>query len=209
MVPQTPHDSIFGRDFTRTTSERPTQYFDGTDANFVAQILDIHPERNFDWPDSNSAVVPRLRRGEERIMHQPKGQSEVIAPAPLCYYVLAFMKWLRALLLLGTLITSPVGVLAVTVLPASECCGAMCPMHRNEKPQHERVPCQGGSSSPRTCMCGPSQHAQIVLAQFAPEAILRTHPIVRWPARTLEAVAFNIGPVLIRPVSPPDQPPRL
>ena len=119
------------------------------------------------------------------------------------------MKWLRALLLLGTLLTSPAGVFAGIVLPASECCGAICPMHRNEKPQHQRVPCQGGNSSPQTCLCAPSRHAQIVRAQFAPEAILTTHSIARWPAMTLEAAAFNIGPVLIRPISPPDQPPRL
>jgi len=44
------------------------------------------------------------------------------------------MRRLRALLLLGAMLTNPVGIVAAVVFPASDCCcccgaGGMCPMH--------------------------------------------------------------------------------
>jgi hypothetical protein len=119
------------------------------------------------------------------------------------------MKWLRALLLLVTVLTNPVGGFAANVLFAPDCCGgAMCPMHRDPKSPHER-PRQAHDSSQQTCMCGPSQQAHALLPQLSPEAILMAHPILFQPVITHEGPAFSTRTVLIRSGSPPDQPPRL
>ena len=136
--------------------------------------------------------------------------SEITAHADAVISYALIMKWLRALLLLGTLLTSPVGGFAVNVLSAPDCCsGAMCPMHRDPKSPHEKRPYQPNDSSQQTCMCGPNQQAHALLPQLFPEAILMAHPTVFQPAITHEGPAFSTRTVLIGSTSPPDQPPRL
>ena len=84
------------------------------------------------------------------------------------------MERFRALLLLSILLTMPVSTLAASVLSVSQCCccgsGAMCPMHRNQKSQQEKMPCHGTDQSQPTCMCAPSQQTQSVIPTFAPKA---------------------------------------
>src|SRR5580700_4510799 len=120
------------------------------------------------------------------------------------------MKWLRLSLLLGTLLTSPLGAFAGILLPVSDCCsGAMCPMHRDPQSPHEKKPSQASDSPQQTCMCGPNQRAQVLLPQLSPQAILMAHPILFQPANTRSGSAFSTAIARIRSISPPDQPPRL
>jgi len=120
------------------------------------------------------------------------------------------MKWLRASLLLGTLLISPLGAFAGILLPVSDCCsGAMCPMHRDQKSPHEKKPSQASDSPQQTCMCGPNHQAHALLPQLASEAILMAQPILFQPAITHEGSAFSTAIARIRSISPPDQPPRL
>ncbi len=80
-----------------------------------------------------------------------------------CVITRGVMRRFRALLLLATLLTTPVSILAASVFPVSECCccsGAMCPMHHSEKSQQDKMPCHGTGQSQPTCMCAPSQQAQ-------------------------------------------------
>lgn len=121
------------------------------------------------------------------------------------------VKRVQALLLLCALLFPAGGVLAAAVFPATAscCCGAMCPMHRSQKSQHEKIPCQGGNSSPQTCMCAPVQQNQAFLPQFSLKALLPSG-LTQFHLLTVRVVvAPRIGPVLICFTSPPDQPPRL
>ena len=122
------------------------------------------------------------------------------------------MRRFRALLLLVTLLASPVGVVTALAFPMlQDCCcsGAMCPMHRNQKSQQGGMPCQHTNPRQQICTCGPSQQVQVVLPPFAPEAILTTYAIVFRPVTAHEVANFTMEPILIRSISPPDQPPRL
>lgn len=131
-------------------------------------------------------------------------------PRAACDTIHLHMNRLRALLLLGTLLTSPVGGLAWGAASAADCCGGtMCPMHREPKSPHEKKPGQTNDSPRQTCMCGPGQRTRALLPQLTPEAILTAHPILFQRAITHEGVAFTTGAVLIRSAAPPDQPPRL
>ena len=122
------------------------------------------------------------------------------------------MRRLRALMLLGTLLTNPVRIVAAVVFPALGCCcsgaGGMCPLHRTQKSQSEKTPCQGSNQSQQTSMCAPNAQAQSMVPQFAPKATMDVRAIAFLPSATFEVVLFNAAPVLIRSVSPPDQPPR-
>jgi hypothetical protein len=133
------------------------------------------------------------------------------SPATACVISCARMvKSLRALLLLGTLLASPAAGLAVMILPAPDCCsGAMCPMHRSEKLQCEKMPCQDGSSLPQTCACAPGHQAQVSLQRLAPQAILTPHPVLFRPVLAPNGPASGTRTLAIRPIWPPDQPPRL
>src|SRR5580704_17956093 len=120
------------------------------------------------------------------------------------------VKSLRALLLLGALLASPAAGLAVMILPAPDCCsGAMCPMHRSEKPQREKMPRQDSGSSPQTCVCAPSHQAQVSHQRLAPQAILTPHAVLFRPVLAQNGPASGTRTLAIRPISPPDQPPRL
>jgi len=122
------------------------------------------------------------------------------------------MKRLRALLLLGALLTNPVGIVAAMVFPASDCCccgaGGMCPMHHDQKSQKEKIPCQGGNQA-QNCMCAPSQPSQAVLPPVALQAIVPVEPTgLHQPLIGDTVGALCVAPILIRSISPPDQPPR-
>jgi hypothetical protein len=119
------------------------------------------------------------------------------------------MRWLRVLLMLVALLASPMAGLALSAASLADCCGgAMCPMHRGQESPRQKMP--GQANPPQgTCMCGPSQQAQQSVPNLAPQAILTFHPILSWPLKTQENLAFGTAPVLIRPVAPLDQPPRL
>jgi len=121
------------------------------------------------------------------------------------------MKRLRALLLLGALLTNPVGIVAAMVFPASDCCccgaGGMCPMHHDQKSQKEKIPCQGGNQA-QNCMCAPSQQTQPVIQQVLPEAIVSSGAVLPLPVLTQEIPRSDFKFTLARFTSPPEQPPR-
>ena len=85
----------------------------------------------------------------------------------------------------------------------------MCPMHRNQKTQQEKMPCHGTDQSQPTCMCAPNPQTQAVIPPFAPRATVNVHNLLFLPAITEEVYLFDLKPELIRFVSPPEQPPRL
>lgn len=120
------------------------------------------------------------------------------------------MRWLRALLMLVALLASPMAGLASSAASLVDCCGgAMCPMHRGQQLPHQKMPPQGDRSSQGTCMCGPGHQAQLSLPNLATQAILTFHPILSRLVRAQQNLAFGTAPVLIRPIAPLDQPPRL
>lgn len=82
-------------------------------------------------------------------------------------------------------------------------------MRGDGKSQREKMPCQGRSSSPQTCVCAASQQARVSLQRLAPEAIPAPQPTLFRPLTAHQGHAFDAKPVAIRPIPPPDQPPRL
>ncbi len=136
----------------------------------------------------------------------------VLARRSLCAIIRGVMQRFRALLLLSALLTMPVSILAASVLSAAQCCccgsSAMCPMHRSQKSQQEKMPCHGTGQSQPTCMCNANQQNQPVILQFAPKATVNAHSVVFLSAVVYELGLFHSGPALISFVSPPEQPPR-
>ena len=85
----------------------------------------------------------------------------------------------------------------------------MCPMHRGQKSQHEKMPCRGGNSPPQTCMCAPSQPSQAMLPPVALQGIVPIEPTGLYEMAIGNAVlVVRVAPILVRSISPPDQPPR-
>jgi len=85
----------------------------------------------------------------------------------------------------------------------------MCPMHRNQKSRHDKMPCQGANSSPVTCVCAPSQPSQAMVPSVALYGIVPIEPSgVYQPPIGGAVVVVRVVPILVRSVSPPDQPPR-
>jgi len=131
----------------------------------------------------------------------------------LCAIMGGVMQRFRALLLLATLLSTPVGVLALSVFPISECCcccsGTMCPMHGNQKTQQEKMPCHGSGPSRSTCMCSSSRQAQPVVLQFTSKAVFGGFRVSVVPVVAYKVVLLGSRPSLVRSISPPEQPPRL
>ena len=124
------------------------------------------------------------------------------------------MRRFRALLLLGSLLTTPVSIVAAVVFPSSTyyCCstapGATCPMHRTQKSQQEKIPCQGSNQSQPCCMCAPNTTAQPMIPQVTPKATVDVYAISFLPSITYEVTPRHVTGVLIRSISPLEQPPR-
>ena len=124
------------------------------------------------------------------------------------------MRRFRALLLLGSLLTTPVGIMAAVVFPSSTCCccgttpGAMCPMHRNTQSRQEKMPCQGAGQSKQCCMCASNPQVQPMIPQFTPNAAEVGYEISFLPSIANEVLLRNVTRLLIRSVSPPEEPPR-
>jgi len=124
------------------------------------------------------------------------------------------LRRIRALVLLSALLSPVGGAVTAAVFPQNascSCCGgAMCPMHRSEKSQHRKPLCGGeNSSQPQTCMCAPSQPTQAMLPPVALQAIVPVEPAgLHQPPIGDTVGMLHAAPILVRSVSPPDQPPR-
>jgi hypothetical protein len=130
------------------------------------------------------------------------------------------MRRLQALLLLSALLTTPVGTLAVSIFPASDCCcsghrcGAMCPMHRNHN-SHSTSPKQSlGGAAPESesrcsISCNCNNEPEKVILIPALEAVLQPIQGVPVPqnVRGVATTIFVIGSSGF--ASLPEQPPRL
>jgi hypothetical protein len=120
----------------------------------------------------------------------------------------------RALALLIASLATPVALLAASVfgMSSSICCGsemgAMCPMHHNQNSKQEKMSCQGRNQAQQTCMCAPHDQSQPMISQFAPKATVEAFAIAFLPRITFEVPLFSAARILIRSISPPDQPPR-
>lgn len=120
------------------------------------------------------------------------------------------MQRLRALLLLGTLLTNLVGLVAAAVFPASQCCcGAkMCPMHRNQASNKKKMLCGAPAESQPKCTCGVRQESQPVVQQVLPKATLNPWAILTAPIVEDAMPVSGFVSLLLRTIAPPRQPPR-
>jgi len=115
--------------------------------------------------------------------------------------------------LLGVMLATPAGAVASLVSPASQsgccaCCGPMCPMHDQQKSQHETMPCHGSNSSHDTCMCSSNQTGPTFIRPFAPQEVEAGYQVLVPSAVSDEREAFSERLILARSIAPPDQPPR-
>ncbi len=128
----------------------------------------------------------------------------------LCANMRFMMRRFRALLLLMTLLATPVSVIAASVFPLPECCTSdtMCPMHRDQDSRQGKAPCHGTDQSRPTCACRSSHQSPSAVPQSAPKATMDHHVVLMSPAITREVELFDSALPRIRFVSPPEQPPR-
>jgi hypothetical protein len=119
------------------------------------------------------------------------------------------MKRVRALLVLGTLLVTPIGIPVAFAFSPCDCCktATIC-APRNDQSRKQNLPCDGFGHSQQTCMCAPAQHTQPAILSFAPKATIGAGAVLLPPVVVLELSVFSLGPPLSRFHSPPKQPPR-
>ena len=121
------------------------------------------------------------------------------------------MQKLRALLLSGTLLTNPVGLVAAAVFSASPrcCCGAkMCPVHCNQASNKKKMLCSGPAESQPKCTCGVRQESQPIVQQVLPKATLNCWAILTAPAVEHAMPVRAFVSLLFGTIAPPKQAPR-
>jgi len=151
--------------------------------------------------------------------HQRVASNSICSVAHLsircdCDKISSTVRRLRALVLLGVMLAAPGGAVAALVSPASQnccrsCCGPMCQMNHHQKSQHGDMPCHGSNSSHDICMCSSNQTGPALPGPFTAEKLPAVQPVALPGLISHEVAAFIERTVLVRPVSPPDQPPRL